>query len=133
MIKGYMMNRSKKDMLDPINNHIGTRIRMRRNVLKISQEKLAEKVGISPQQVQKYESGNSRINTSRLYQIKKAFDVDISYFFEGFSDHDDIKTSSEDSCVAGTVEESCMLHAYRQLTKEKQQAILNLLEAWSQD
>lgn len=77
---------------DPANNqrstnsidwHVGSRLRLRRLELGMSQEKLAEHLGITFQQVQKYERGANRIGASRLHQIALALNVQITYFFEG--------------------------------------------------
>lgn len=62
---------------------VGQRIRMRRNMLKVSQEKLAEAIGVTFQQVQKYEKGTNRIGASRLQQIADALNVSPTFFFEG--------------------------------------------------
>ena len=66
-----------------VDDHVGRRIRQRRNALGMSQEKLAAAVGISFQQIGKYEVGTDRVMSSRLWDIAKALDVDIGYFFEG--------------------------------------------------
>lgn len=68
--------------------HIGKRIRLRRMLLGISQEKLGEAVGITFQQIQKYERGTNRVGASRLYELAAALDVPVSFFF------DDLKTTS---------------------------------------
>lgn len=70
---------------DPIDVHVGSRIRLRRTLLNMSQEKLASALGITFQQVQKYESGANRVGASRLFQISQAFDVPVSFFFEGYA------------------------------------------------
>ncbi len=66
-----------------VDYHVGRRVRERRNALGMSQEKLAAALGISFQQVQKYEVGANRVAASRLWNIAKALEVDIGYFFEG--------------------------------------------------
>lgn len=66
----------------PIDLFVGGRVRLRRTSLKLSQEKLALKLGITFQQVQKYERGLNRISASRLYEIAQALDVSITYFFQ---------------------------------------------------
>ncbi len=66
-----------------IDLHVGQRLRQRRSLLGMSQEKLGEAVGITFQQIQKYERGSNRIGASRLYQFSIILDVSISYFFEG--------------------------------------------------
>jgi len=68
---------------NPIDVHVGTRVRMRRMLLGISQEKLGEALGLTFQQVQKYEKGTNRIGASRLQQIAKTLNVPPSFFFEG--------------------------------------------------
>ncbi len=66
-----------------VDDHVGRRIRQRRNALGMSQEKLAAAVRISFQQIGKYEVGTDRVMSSRLWDIAKALEVDIGYFFEG--------------------------------------------------
>ena len=68
---------------NPIDRHVGSRVRMRRVMLGMSQEKLGEALGLTFQQVQKYEKGINRIGASRLQQISQTLDVPLSYFFEG--------------------------------------------------
>jgi transcriptional regulator with XRE-family HTH domain len=71
---------------NPIDVHVGLQVRLRRKELKISQEKLAEALGLTFQQVQKYERGANRISASKLYEIAQALDVPIGWFFGGLSD-----------------------------------------------
>ena len=75
------MSRAPIESIDVV---IGKRLRALRNALKISQGKLGEEVGISFQQVQKYERGANRISASRLYTIAKALGVDVNVFYEDF-------------------------------------------------
>jgi transcriptional regulator with XRE-family HTH domain len=72
-----------KKVPNPIDKHVGSRVRMRRMLLGMSQEKLGEALGLTFQQVQKYEKGTNRIGASRLQQISKTLNVPPSYFFEG--------------------------------------------------
>ncbi|WP_227421746.1 helix-turn-helix domain-containing protein [Pacificispira spongiicola] len=69
-------------MPHPIDVHVGLRMREARAAKGLSQEKLANKLGISFQQVQKYEKGANRIGSSRLWSIAQALDVPVSFFFE---------------------------------------------------
>jgi transcriptional regulator with XRE-family HTH domain len=71
---------------NPIDVHVGLQVRLRRKALKISQEKLAEALGLTFQQVQKYERGANRISASKLYEIARALRVSIAWFFEGLGD-----------------------------------------------
>jgi transcriptional regulator with XRE-family HTH domain len=76
-----------KDMVkkapNPIDRHVGSRVRMRRMMLGMSQEKLGDALGLTFQQVQKYEKGANRIGASRLQQISNILQVPVSFFFEG--------------------------------------------------
>ncbi|MHA1540377.1 MAG: helix-turn-helix domain-containing protein [Alphaproteobacteria bacterium] len=71
---------------NPVDLYVGARLRMRRVFLDISQEKLSDAIGITFQQIQKYEKGTNRVSASRIYELSKALDVDISYFFEDFDE-----------------------------------------------
>lgn len=67
---------------NPIDVHVGARLRARRTLLGLSQTALGDAMGITFQQMQKYESGSNRISASRLYDVSKLLDIDISYFFD---------------------------------------------------
>jgi transcriptional regulator with XRE-family HTH domain len=68
---------------NPIDKHVGSRVRMRRMMLNMSQEKLGDALSLTFQQVQKYEKGTNRIGASRLQQIAHILQVPVSFFFEG--------------------------------------------------
>lgn len=68
---------------NPIDRHVGSRVRMRRMMMNMSQEKLGDALGLTFQQVQKYEKGTNRIGASRLQQIAHILQVPVSFFFEG--------------------------------------------------
>ena len=70
---------------DPIDVHVGQRVRARRQVLGLSQSQLGAELGVTFQQVQKYERGTNRIGSSRLFRISRVLDVPISYFFDEYS------------------------------------------------
>lgn len=76
---------ASKGFPNPIDVHVGARIRLRRTLLGINQMKLAEAMGLTFQQVQKYESGANRVSSSRLYDAAHILDVPLSYFFEEMS------------------------------------------------
>ena len=71
---------------NPVDIYVGGRIRMRRRSLGISQEKLAEDLGLTFQQVQKYERGANRVSASKLYEIARSLSTPVSFFFEGLND-----------------------------------------------
>ena len=66
-----------------VDAYVGQRLRQRRTLLGLSQEKLGEAIGVTTQQIQKYETGSNRIGAGRLYQLSQALQVPVSYFFEG--------------------------------------------------
>jgi transcriptional regulator with XRE-family HTH domain len=71
---------------NPIDRHVGLRIRMRRKELGISQERLADSIGLTFQQVQKYERAANRVSASKLWEMSRALNTSIAYFYEGLSD-----------------------------------------------
>ena len=70
----------------PVDRHVGLHIRMRRKALGVSQEKLAEALGLTFQQVQKYERGTNRVSASKLYEIARALQTTVGFFYEGLED-----------------------------------------------
>ncbi len=74
--------RRKTDKPNPIDIHVGSRIRLRRNMLGLSQEKLGEAIGLTFQQVQKYERGANRVGASRLHELSRVLDVPVPFFFD---------------------------------------------------
>lgn len=73
-------------MKHPVDVHVGKRVRHRRWMVGMTQQQLAEKVGIKFQQIQKYETGMNRVSASRLWDISEALDVPVSFFFDGIED-----------------------------------------------
>ena len=67
---------------NPVDIHVGSRVRLRRTLLGMSQEKLGAALNLTFQQVQKYERGTNRIGSSRLYQLSRILDVPVSFFFD---------------------------------------------------
>ncbi|RUY60953.1 XRE family transcriptional regulator, partial [Mesorhizobium sp. M7A.F.Ca.CA.001.13.1.1] len=76
------MTEDNKKKPNPIDIHVGSRIRLRRNMLGMSQEKLGENLGITFQQIQKYEKGTNRVGASRLQAIASILGVPVAFFFE---------------------------------------------------
>lgn len=79
-----MPQRTKSDTkrTEPVDTYVGSRLRLQRTLMGMSQEKLGNSVGLTFQQIQKYERGLNRIGASRLYQFCKALDVPVSFFFD---------------------------------------------------
>lgn len=90
--KGRVGGRSSKaDRLppgtpNPVDIHVGSRVRLRRTLLGLSQEKLGEAVGLTFQQIQKYERGANRIGASRLFEFSRILDVPVSFFFDDMAE-----------------------------------------------
>ncbi len=72
----------KESRPSPIDAHVGSRIRLRRNLMGMSQERLGEALGLTFQQIQKYERGVNRVGASRLFDLSRVLDVSISFFFD---------------------------------------------------
>lgn len=90
MVKdNYAMDTKDEDIVgqpNPVDIYVGSRLKLRRLILGISQKKMAEKLGITFQQVQKYENGINRISASRLWDISKLLKVQVEYFFDGMNE-----------------------------------------------
>src|SRR5919205_3446987 len=74
--------RPRTEIPNPIDVRVGARLRLRRNMLGLSQEKLGQAIGLTFQQVQKYERGANRIGASRLHELSRVLDVPVSFFFD---------------------------------------------------
>lgn len=77
---------TEKDGPSPVDVHVGARIRLRRTLLGMSQEKLGDALGLTFQQVQKYERGANRVGASRLYDLSRVLDVPIGFFYDDMPD-----------------------------------------------
>ena len=80
---------------NPIDVHVGSRVRLRRTLLGMSQEKLGEAIGLTFQQVQKYERGANRIGASRLFDLSRVLDVPVSFFFDDMPQDPDAHASTQ--------------------------------------
>lgn len=112
---------------------VGLRIRARRRELSISQETLAEALGVSFQQIQKYERGGNRVSASRLWEIARVLDVTTSYFFARLNG--DFAASEPaadpDASFVFSPEGAELLSAFAILTKVEQRAMLRLIRGLS--
>lgn len=85
----------------PVDHYVGRRLRSRRTLLGMSQENLGEAVGVTFQQIQKYERGLNRIGASRLYEFSRVLGVPVAYFFEDFFEGTAEQAPNEESKAAG--------------------------------
>ncbi len=86
---------------NPIDVHVGSRVRLRRLLVGMSQEKLGEQLGLTFQQVQKYEKGTNRIGASRLYEVSRILNVPVQYFYEEMADNDAHAPGGEQAFAEG--------------------------------
>ncbi|WP_264654280.1 helix-turn-helix domain-containing protein [Azospirillum canadense] len=97
--------RPKTGKPNPIDVHVGSRVRLRRTLLGMSQEKLGEAIGLTFQQVQKYERGANRIGASRLFDLSRVLDVPVSFFFDDMPAEAASAPVDDDEAAAGGFEE----------------------------
>ncbi len=111
---------SKKD----VDTHIGQRLRLRRTMMGLSQESVARAVGITFQQVQKYEKGTNAMNAGRLYEFANFMNVPVAYFFDGFgqssnqSGLSESETDSFDNKRVSDRESLEMMKAFKRITEQ---------------
>ncbi len=110
----------------PVDIHVGARIRLRRTLLGMSQEKLGDAVGLTFQQIQKYEKGTNRVSASRLYQFGQTLNVPVSFFFDGL-DSPSIGPVTDDRLMLETA------RALSQLSEPTRRAALSFLKALGRD
>lgn len=114
---------------NPIDVHVGNRIRLRRTILGYSQEKLAALLGLTFQQVQKYERGNNRVGASRLWDLSKVLNVPVNFFYEDM----DKEVASQSPRVFSASEEALCLEEESNdidLDPMKRQETLELVKAY---
>lgn len=116
-------------MKHSVDIHVGKRIRHRRWLIGMTQQQLADKVGIKFQQIQKYETGVNRVSASRLWDIAHAIDVPVSYFFEGL--HDESVSQPEGDLFADK-EALQLVKAYYAMPESQRRQIFELARVLSQ-
>lgn len=118
----------KKGRASSVDEHVGSRLKQRRTLMGLSQEKLAESVGITFQQVQKYENGANRVSAGRLYEFSKILNVPVSFFFDtlgasanaaGMAENDQAGFDHEDD-VMSRRETMDLVRTYYQVQNEEQ-------------
>jgi transcriptional regulator with XRE-family HTH domain len=102
---------------NPIDVHVGGRVRLRRTLMGMSQERLGEALGLTFQQVQKYERGANRIGASRLYDLSRVLDVPVSFFFDDMSD--ETKTQTPSLLLGNGLEEPVRTFEHDPMTKRE--------------
>jgi transcriptional regulator with XRE-family HTH domain len=124
-------------MAHPIDLHVGNRVRQRRRLLGMTQQRLADSVSIRFQQIQKYESGANRISASRLWTLSQALDVPISYFFEGVDESayakagENVDSSGVSTDVFQNKDTIALVRAFYTMNDEPRRRLLDLAKAMS--
>ena len=123
----------KRNASNPIDKHVGQRVRMRRLMLGMSQEKLGDAIGLTFQQVQKYEKGTNRISASRMHQIANVLQVAPPFFCEGGADQfktvSDARMPEYAAEMLATKDGVGLVRAFTQIRSSTlKRAIINLVE-----
>ncbi|MGB0496832.1 MAG: helix-turn-helix domain-containing protein [Rubricella sp.] len=120
-------------MKHPVDAHVGKRIRHRRWMLGITQQQLADSVGIRFQQIQKYETGMNRVSASRLWDISKALDVPIAFFYEGLGAQD-MEEATQEKAVGDILvdrEAQELVRSYYTIPEEQRRRLFDLARVLS--
>ena len=121
-------------MPHPVDVHVGKRIRHRRWLAGMTQQQLAEGVGIKFQQIQKYETGANRVSASRLWDISDALDVDVSFFFEGLSPEEaptEAPSGAVPSDILGDKEALELIRSYYSIPENQRRRLFDLARVLS--
>lgn len=122
-------------MAHPIDLHVGNRMRQRRRLLGMTQQKLADAVNIRFQQIQKYESGANRISASRLWSLSRALNVPVAFFFEGVEESGGYTNGKHDAAddVFQHKDTIALIRAFYTMNDEPRRRLLDLAKAMSGD
>lgn len=121
-------------MTHPVDMHVGKRIRHRRWLVGMTQQQLAERVGIKFQQIQKYETGANRVSASRLWDIADALEVPVSFFFEGLEAEGSGTAPSHDAVPAdllGDKEALDLVRSYYAIPENQRRRLFELARVLS--
>lgn len=120
-------------MPHPVDVHVGKRIRHRRWLVGMTQQQLAESVGIKFQQIQKYETGANRVSASRLWDIADALDVDVSFFFEGLEQEGEEKSGDDmiPADLLGDKEALDLIRSYYAIPENQRRRLFDLARVLS--
>ncbi|MBX2855659.1 MAG: helix-turn-helix domain-containing protein [Rhodobacteraceae bacterium] len=121
--------------MDNVNQCIGARLRHRRWALKLTQNDLAQRVGLRFQQIQKYETGANRISAAKLLEFSQALDVEPWYFLEGLFDKQE-EVKDGDNHVMDMItdkEAASLVHHFYKMPPELQESVLDLIKSISRD
>lgn len=117
-------------MKHPVDAHVGKRIRHRRWMIGMTQQQLADKVGIKFQQIQKYETGMNRVSASRLWDIADTLGVTISFFFEGLAEGS--KAAQADTDMMADKEALELVRSYYAIPEAQRRRLFDLARVLSE-
>ncbi len=125
-------------MADETDLHVGKRLRRRRRLLGMTQQDLASQVGVRFQQIQKYECGANRITASRLYDLARAMNVSVQYFYDGMVMPGTVPNAANDAeqmegDILSQKETLELVRAYYRLSERPRRRLLELAKALEQD
>ena len=120
-------------MVHPVDVHVGKRIRHRRWLVGMTQQQLAQHVGIKFQQIQKYETGANRVSASRLWDISETLEVPVSFFFEGLERGQAEKPTTESvpSNLMGEKEALELIRSYYSIPENQRRRLFDLARVLS--
>ena len=120
-------------MAHPVDEHVGKRLRQRRWLVGMTQQQLAEHVGINFQQIQKYETGANRVSASRLWDIASTLDVSINFFFDGLQAEKGVKIQSDamPSDLMGDKEALDLVRSYYAIPENQRRRLFDLARVLS--
>ncbi|HBY13222.1 helix-turn-helix domain-containing protein [Paracoccaceae bacterium] len=120
-------------MAHPVDEHVGKRLRQRRWLVGMTQQQLAEHVGIKFQQIQKYETGANRVSASRLWDIASTLDVSINFFFDGLQAEKGVKIQSDamPSDLMGDKEALDLVRSYYAIPENQRRRLFDLARVLS--
>lgn len=116
-------------MKHPVDVHVGKRIRQRRWMIGITQQQLADSVGIKFQQIQKYETGMNRVSASRLWDISRTLGVEIGFFFDGLETQ--VPSAGEEPDVLASKEAMELVRAFHTIPEMQRRRLLDLARVLS--
>lgn len=120
-------------MKHPVDVHVGKKVRHRRWMVGMTQQQLAEKVGIKFQQIQKYETGMNRVSASRLWDIADNLGVPVGYFFEGLDEVDENSPSSQmPSDLLSDKEALELVRSYYSMPEDQRKRLFDLVRSFGQ-
>lgn len=123
LVEGKTMSKGRVRKASAIDVHVGRQLRLKRQLLGISQQELGEKLGITFQQMQKYEKGTNRISAGRLFELSRILNVEVSWFYEGIAGERQMPSEYAGDAAASALLDPVALRAAQSLMRIKDRKI----------